>query len=157
MYGTLSSAWGISHCLQTDSFRIELNGRTPSWCHKELLVVGEDLHMFGDQGIRSEMSYMNSTGDSLVRNTVGKSRVSPYLEKKMPRYNCSSFAHQNLLLLALLCLFDIPPTLWVFFYFSVSDHLLSHTIRYIRLFVISCPSSRISHFSKEPRFLLSKK
>lgn len=29
--------------------QIELNGRTPSLCHRKLLVVGKNLHTFGAQ------------------------------------------------------------------------------------------------------------
>ena len=39
--GTEPLTCGIWHYLQVDSVRIKFNCRTPSWCHRELLVVGK--------------------------------------------------------------------------------------------------------------------
>lgn len=45
----LSSHCGIWHYLQVDNVWIELTCRTPNWCHRELLVIGEKTHIFDDQ------------------------------------------------------------------------------------------------------------
>lgn len=37
------------HCLHVNSVRIESNCRTSSWCRRELLDVGKNVHAFGDQ------------------------------------------------------------------------------------------------------------
>jgi len=65
-----------------NSLRIELNGRTPSWCHRELLVVGETPHIWWPQVSEVKCSVWVSKGDSGKKHTVGKNWAFPYTERK---------------------------------------------------------------------------
>lgn len=55
----------------------QLNCRTPSRCHRELLVVGKNLHTFGDQSVSSEVFCVGSKGDSGESLMARKNGVFP--------------------------------------------------------------------------------
>lgn len=65
LVGLSSSSVGFD-AIWVDSVRIELNCRVPSWCHTELLGVGEKSHTFGDQ---DKVFYNKYKGDSQERNS----------------------------------------------------------------------------------------
>ena len=66
--------------------------------------------------------------------------------------NCLSFGHCEFIQLAPVSLWDTLIILCI-----ISTFFLSGTMRWSRLILyISCPSPRISHFSRHPRFLLLK-
>ena len=67
--GTKPLACGIWHYLRVDSVRIELNCKTPSWCHRELLGVGQtSTHLV----TKSELFCVSSKGDTQEKYKGGK-------------------------------------------------------------------------------------
>ena len=74
--GTEPLTCGIWHYLQVDIVRIELNCRTPTWCHRELLGMGKRTHTFGDQNSQKEVFCVSSKGD----------KTESFLEQALSKY-----------------------------------------------------------------------
>ena len=74
-YGTRFLAHGLWHSLQKDGARLEMDCKTPSWCHRELLGMEKLSHTFGNQECetqREEIDGREELGFSLGRREETK-------------------------------------------------------------------------------------